>query len=228
MNSQEHEQLSLLLKQLTEARPGSKDAEAENIIREACSHQPDAAYLLVQRVLLMEQALNNAKTRIETLQNQLQNNQSGTQQGGFLDNNPWSNPTANNAGAVPGISNYQMRNAAQSQQQAPTQSGSSFLSGGGSSFLGNLATTAAGVVAGSFLFQGIENLLGSHSSSAFGQEFGNQNQQPEIINNYFEGDKDQQTNKENDDEDYLASNDDNDYQDDDSSFFDSGDDSGWV
>jgi hypothetical protein len=34
--------------------------------------------------------------------------------------------------------------------------------------LGNLATTAAGVVAGSFLYQGIQNLMGHH-----GAGFGN-------------------------------------------------------
>jgi hypothetical protein len=33
--------------------------------------------------------------------------------------------------------------------------------------LGNIATTAAGVVAGSFLFQGIEHLMGNHNASGF-------------------------------------------------------------
>ncbi|MCS6764812.1 MAG: DUF2076 domain-containing protein [Candidatus Protistobacter heckmanni] len=38
---------------------------------------------------------------------------------------------------------------------------------GGGSFLGNLATRAAGVAAGAFLFQGIENLMG-HRGGAWG------------------------------------------------------------
>jgi hypothetical protein len=34
--------------------------------------------------------------------------------------------------------------------------------------LGNLATTAAGVVAGSFLYQGIQNMMGHHNTGSGG------------------------------------------------------------
>lgn len=168
MNTQERDQLSRFLQQLAEVRLTSKDQDAEVMIAEAVARQPDAAYLLVQRAMLLDQALNNAKAQIGELQNQLQTGRAQSQNG-FLHNDPWAQP-ATQPGQVPGAGNYQMpRYAPQPQQAQPQPQASGFL-GGGSSFLGNVATTAAGVVAGSFLFQGIENLMGHHSpSSGWGQ-----------------------------------------------------------
>lgn len=189
MNSQERDQLSQFLKQLAEVRLNEKDSEAETMIREAAARQPDAAYLLVQRTMLLEQALNTAKSQINELQNQLQSSQSPSR-GGFLNNDPWAQPTGN-AGQVPGAGNYQMPRYA--QQQAPVQQPGVF--GGASSFLGNVATTAAGVVAGSFLFQGIENLMGHHSSpwgqSAQHSGLGEHPAEQTVINNYYGDDANQ-------------------------------------
>lgn len=204
MNLQERDQLNQLLKQLGEVQLTAKDTEAETLIREAAAHQPDATYLLVQRALLLEQALNSAKARIEELQNQLQNSQSG-QKSGFLNNDPWAQPTVK-TGPVPSTGNSQM------PQYAPQQQPSAI--GGGSSFLGNVATTAAGVVAGSFLFQGIENLMGHHSSGFGQQSSGEQFTEQTVINNNYGDDARQQANNDDDGNDYLASNDDDSFQDD--------------
>ena len=65
MNTQERDLLTQLLKSLVEFKLPSKDPEAETLIREAVSRQPDATYLLVQRVLIMDHAMNNAKARID-------------------------------------------------------------------------------------------------------------------------------------------------------------------
>ncbi len=211
MNLQEHDQLNQLLKQLGEVKLSAKDAEAEILIREAAAHQPDATYLLVQRTLLLEQALNSAKARIEELQNQLQNSQS-LQRGGFLSNDPWAQ-AAVKAGPVPSAGSPQV------PQYAPQTNASAF-GGGGSSFLGNVATTAAGVVAGSFLFQGIENLMGHHSSGFGQQPSGEQFTEQTVINNNYGDDAGQQANND-DRNDYLASNDDDSFQDD-------NDDSEWT
>lgn len=196
MNTQERDQLNQLLKQLVEFKLPSKDAEAETLIREAVSRQPDAAYLLVQRALLLDQAMNSAKARIDELQKQLQNAQSAGASSGFLGNDPWAQPAAN-PGPVPGAAGYQTPRFAP-QPQAPYQpqaQAGGGLFGGGSSFLGSVATTAAGVVAGSFLFQGIENLMGHHGSgfgsggfgqSGFGQQpFDEQITEQTVINNYY-------------------------------------------
>ncbi len=217
MNTQERDQLNQLLKPLAEFKLSSKDNEAESLIREAVARQPDAAYLLVQRVMLLEQALNTAKTQIGELQKQLQNSQSSQTSAAFLGNDPWAQPPAN-AGQVPGAANYQIART-QAQPQAP----GGFL-GGGSSFLGNVATTAAGVVAGSFLFQGIENLLGHHSSG-FGQPgFGQQPLEEQfteqtVINNYYGDDAGQSADNsdigadfpDSDDDDFLGDNGDSDW-----------------
>ena len=51
-----------------------------------------------------------------------------------------------------------------------------------------MATTAAGVVAGGFLFQGLESLLGHHQSpsSSWGDPAGEQVSEQTIINNYYD------------------------------------------
>lgn len=164
MNTQEREQLSHFLQQLAEVRLSQKDHDAEEMIRQAVAAQPDAAYLLVQRALLQDQALNGAKRQIADLQAQLQAG-SNQHSGGFLNNDPWAQTSAN--AGVPGAANYQISRYAP-PAPASAQAAGNFL-GGGAGFLGNVATTAAGVVAGSFLFQGIENLLGHHHGHGWGQ-----------------------------------------------------------
>lgn len=200
MNSQERNQLSQFLNQLNEVKLAQKDAEAEALIRDAVAKQPDAAYLLVQRALLQDQALTAAKAQIAELQNQLQAGAS-PQRGGFLGNDPWAQP-ANNSGAVPGAGNYQMPRGA-----APAQAPGFFGGGSGGSFLGNVATTAAGVVAGSFLFQGIESLMGHHGSSAWGQQAMGEHsglQEQTVVNNYYGDDAIQQANLDNSDDFSLS------------------------
>lgn len=207
MNSQESDLLNQLLKQLGEVKLTAKDAEAEALIREATALQPDAAYLLVQRALLLEHALNTAKARNDELQAQLQNNQSG-QRGGFLGNDPWAQQTSQASQAT-------VSGNRQTPQPAPQQQPGGSLFGGGSSFLGTVATTAAGVMAGSFLFQGIENLMGHHASSFGQQAFNDPVTEPTVTNNYYGDDARQQaSNDEDNSNDFLASNDTDSFQDD--------------
>ena len=177
MNPQEREQLQLFLKQLTQANIAQKDSEAEQFIKQAVNQQPDAHYLLVQRAMLLEQAVNNANRQIADLQRQLQNQPN--QNTGFLNQDPWAQPNTPNP--------YQPPRYAPPVAAAPN---ASFLSGSG--FLGSVASTAAGVVAGSFLFQGIENLLGHHgggnswqNSALGGHDAGEQISEQTIINNYY-------------------------------------------
>jgi len=222
MNLQERNQLNQFLSQLSEVRLSTKDAEAEALIQEAVARQADAAYLLVQRALLQDQALNAAKTQIADLQNQLQNS-AGNQRSGFLGTDPWAQPTSNHAG-VPGVGNYQTPRTA----PAPAQPAGFFGGGGGSSFLGNVATTAAGVVAGSFLFQGIESLMGHHgAASGWGQQAsGEHTAAPEqtVVNNYYGDDAIQQASAEHNNDDYSFNEADYSVPDDN----DASDDSNWI
>jgi uncharacterized protein len=232
MNQQERDQLNQLLKPLVEFKLSNKDLEAESLIRDAVARQPDAAYLLVQRVMLLEHALNNAKARIEELQ------KTGQTTGSFLGSDPWAQP-ASGSGPVPGVGAYQQPRyaaPAQAQYQPQPQAGSGIF-GGGSSFLGNLATTAAGVAAGGFLFQGLENLFGHHNSgfggagfggSSFGQQpFGEEISETTVINNYYGDDAGQQA-ADNSDYFNTAGLESDDSFADDSFADDSGNDSDWM
>lgn len=181
MHNQERKQLTDFLSQLAEVKLTDRNAEAEGLIREAVAKQPDAAYLLIQRCLLQDQALQQAQHQIAELQRQLQ--QSGAASGGFLQSDPWTQASAK---GVPGAGQFQMPAAAGSPQarQALSQNPTA---GFGASFLGNVASTAAGVVAGSFLFQGIGNLLGHHQPQSPWSPAGSGELPVEqtVINNYY-------------------------------------------
>lgn len=160
MQIHEREQLNRFLEQLSQAGPVATDPEAERLIAEACARQPHAAYLLVQRALLLEQALQDNRRQVEQLRAEL--DAARRPSGGFLDNGAWGNGGWGNRPA-PAVSGPSAAAASVPVASAPVQAAPA----AGSGWLGTVATTAAGVVAGSFLFQGIEHLIGgSHAGSA--------------------------------------------------------------
>ena len=169
MNAQEREVLENFLNLLTEIRGVRKDPEADAIIIRAIAQQPDAAYLLVQRALLLEQALNQAKAQIVELQ-------SGRQPAGgsFLDSSIWGRSSSDPPRSGPvSVSGQPLPSGPTASQpytgSTPVGTPSVASRGGASSFLGQAAATAAGVVGGAFLFQGLEGLLGHHGASFPGQ-----------------------------------------------------------
>jgi len=129
--------------------------------------------------------------------------------------NPWTIPMndSQSTASVPGASDYQMP-----RTDGPVAHSTG---GGGSSFLGSIATTAAGVVAGSFLFHGIENLLGHHQSASSWMRSAEEPASETIINNYYETPRDDAWQQPDDGDDFLTSNTDDDFQAD-------TDDSNWV
>jgi hypothetical protein len=180
MSPQDAQLLQDFLNQLVQARGIAKDPEADAMIAKAVAQQPDAPYLLVQRALLLQQALNNAKAEIAALQNQLR--AAPQTAPAFLDPNAWGNsgaarpapvgqsaPVAPQQYQPPYQAPYQPQYQPQYQLQFQPPMGSSpgFLRGGMGSTLGNIAATAAGVAGGAFLFQGIENMLGHHGGNGF-------------------------------------------------------------
>jgi hypothetical protein len=183
MSPQDSQLLQDFLNQLVQARDFPKDPEAEAMIQKAVSMQPDAAYLLVQRALLQQRALDNAKAEIANLQRQLRG---GAQGGNFLDPNAWGNSAGQrqDTQALGGQAQQQQYPQPYPQPyppqvQQPYQQpsmmnrASSFFRGGTGGgmggALGNIASTAAGVAAGAFLFQGLGNLLGhgNHDGNGF-------------------------------------------------------------
>lgn len=175
MNPREREQLNTFLSQLVAARAGQKDAEAEGLIRDAMARQPDAGYLLVQKAFLLEQAVAAAQARNEQLQGELDALRSAQARNVFPDSGQWGNSTPRVAGPA----------TAPSAIPAPAAPSPSWASG----WLGNVATTAAGVAAGAFLFQGIEHLMGHHDgNSLFGGNALAQTGETTVVNNFFGND----------------------------------------
>ena len=180
MTPQENEKLQQFLGQLSQAQGVQRDSEADAMISAAVSRQPDAAYLLVQRTLLQDQALQVAQARIAELEKQAQAPASAPAASFLGGADAWGNsartrpdavasPAAPSAypqaGAAPLAPAYQA-------PAAPAQGGFLGGMGGGSNFLGTMAATAAGVAGGAFLFQGIGNLMGNHGAKDAGQQHG--------------------------------------------------------
>ena len=186
MNPQEKELLTRFLEQLTAARAGQKDPDADALIREAVARQPDAAYLLVQRALQLDQAFQATQTQVTKLQNELdQSRSSGARtSSGFLgDPYAWgSRPT----GAPPvgqGVAPQQQATATPAASAAPVTRPSPW----GSNLLGTAAMTAAGVVAGSFLYQGIQGLMNRDDQQTAASDHEPQqmaSNEPELLNSY--------------------------------------------
>jgi len=184
MTLQEKELLTRFLQQLASAHAGQKDTEAQALIKEAVARQPDAAYLLVQRAIQLEQLLAASQAEVQKLQAQA--NQSGSASGGrFLgDPNAWGR----SAGVTPAQGSAGAQGAAPAgpTRMAPASSW-------GSGLFGNIASTAAGVVAGSFLFQGIQGLMNRGESQPLASDARStdhaseqaQADQPELLNTYF-------------------------------------------
>ncbi|UZR29845.1 DUF2076 domain-containing protein [Methylococcus mesophilus] len=177
MNTEERQVLERFLSRLTDIKGIDKNPEADRLIQDAVARQPDAAYLLIQRNLLLEKALENAKARIEELQLQRQPAPVNRGGGSFLGGDPWAQP-------APAGRTWDATPPGYRQHAAPPLQQS-----GAPSFLGNMASTAAGVVAGSFLFQGIESLMHGGQHDPWGASAGEHLTENTTINNYYGSDQ---------------------------------------
>ena len=169
MTLQESQLLQDFLDQLALVRGVRKDPEAQAMIQKALAQQPDAPYLLVQRAMLLEQALIQAKRQIAQLEGQ-----SGNLSGSVSASN--QTPQGSSQSSPP----------SGSAPPAPRPR-SGFPSSGAGSFLGSAVATAAGVAGGAFLFQGLEDLLGRHGGGFLGQDAPGEVVENVTVNNY-EGD----------------------------------------
>ena len=161
MQNQERELITGLFGRLQPFESQPRDGEAEALIKDTIVRQPAAPYLLVQTVLVQEQALKGAQERIAELEAKVSAGAAAPASAGFL-------------GSAPKIGPWGAQPAAQAPQAAPPapasrsplQAAVAPQSGGGGSFLRTAMATAAGVAGGALLFEGIRGLMGS--SSPFG------------------------------------------------------------
>lgn len=162
MNAQEQNQLTTLLQNLDQAASqltaAAKDADADRLIRQALADRPDIAYLLVQRHLLLAQALQSAQARIQSLEQTTR-----PTAGSFLGNGQPPAASTNAYGQPVGAHMVGSAPAPQAAAASPTPTPAGTSAGrgpGGGSFLGTAAAAATGVLGGALLFQGIEHLMG--------------------------------------------------------------------
>ena len=177
MTPQEQQLLDDFLGRLAGVDSVAKDAQADALIRQRLAGRPDAPYLLVQRALLLERALEVARQQIAQLQQQAAARDGAAAGGGsFLGGAQPPDIAFGRGGASPGYGPAAPVAAA----PTPAPSWRDRLFGGaaapaapaaaaaaGPSFLGQAARTAAGVAGGMFLFNGLENLMGQHGGGGF-------------------------------------------------------------
>jgi uncharacterized protein len=157
VTEQEQQMISGLGERIRNAPAPQIDRDAYDLILHTIGTRPDALYILTQTVLIQEMALNQAKAQIEELKRQSGGYSPVPQQGGFL----------------PG--SYQG-----SSYAAPPPPP---MGGGFSGFLHNVATTAAGVIAGEIAFDSLSSLFG-HRGGFFGGGSGFMGGSDTIVNNY--------------------------------------------
>lgn len=154
MNPQEKGQLEQFLDQLNSTQAGPKDSDANAMIAESAKRQPDAAYLLVQRAMGLEMALQIAQKQMAEMQTKIDQYNKPS---GFLSGiNSWGR-------TEPVATQSTLANAA-----TRPPAGAAQPSAWGSGMLGAIATTAVGVVAGSMLYQGIQTMMGQNTSPESG------------------------------------------------------------
>lgn len=172
MNSQEAQLLQSFLDSLVQVRGVTKDKEADALITRAVTQQPDAAYLLVQRALLQDQAIEAAQARLAELERQVTQLQAtgakapAAASSSFLSGGGWGRQ-AGVAAAAPTRDVSVTGQPLPAARLAPAQSAAAApMRGGAGSFLPAMAATAAGVVGGAFLYQGIQHLLNRNDTTS--------------------------------------------------------------
>jgi hypothetical protein len=152
MQAQERELITGLFGRLQPFEAQPRDGEAEALIRDLVARQPSAPYLLVQTVLVQEQALKAAQERIAELEAKAG---AAPAAPGFLGSapkiGPWGASPAAPADAPQPVP----------PTRSPLQAALAPQSAGGG-FLRSAMTTAAGVAGGALLFEGIRSLMGSN------------------------------------------------------------------
>lgn len=183
MTPQERQLIDDLFDRLAKLEGSPRDRDAESTIMAGLRRAPNAMYALVQTVLVQDEALKRANSRIQELEGHGAESQ---QSGGFLDTMRdaifgQGQPPAQPRGSVPNAGSRPMWNTGQALPpgygQAPgygqpygAPQPPPVPGGGGGSFLGTAAAAAAGVVGGSLLLSSIRGMMGGHQ--AFGDMAG--------------------------------------------------------
>ena len=233
MNPQERELIESVFGRLSQTANAPKDAEAQSLIAGHMARQPDAAYGMVQAVIVLESALKGAQAQIAELERRLSQSAAPAGGGGFLNGapNPWAASTPRPA---PPQQSYAPA-PAQPAYAPPQQAYAQPVTGGTPSFLQQAGTMAAGVAGGVLLAEGVSSLFSGHHGGGFGGGFGGGGGfagdygQPStvenvVVNNYYGDDTDRQTAQDS----YVPTDDQTAYDDTDSDLGAGGSDDSWM
>jgi hypothetical protein len=197
MTPQERQMIDDLFDRLAKLESAPRDPDAVAAISQGLRKAPNAPYALVQTVLLQDEALKRANSRIEELE--AAHAPAQAESGGFLDSmrgalfgqDQSRGSQDQSRGSVPNVPPPASRpvwNSGQVMQQSPPPEqygapgqygqgsyaqppGGAPMGGGGGSFLGTAAAAAAGMVGGSLLLGSIRNMMGG-SHHGFGDASG--------------------------------------------------------
>lgn len=173
MTPEERQLIAGLFDRMRSFGAPDKDREAEALIGQSVRSNPDAPYMLVQSVLVQEQALQAANDRVQELEDQLRGAEqprgagSGSFLGGLWGGRRGEEPRSSvpTIGSRSTASAYEGRpsspwsqGASQPPQPPPQQQPAPAASGGG--FMRSALTTAAGVAGGMLVADSIRNMLG--------------------------------------------------------------------
>jgi len=182
MTPQERQLVDDLFDRLSKVEGAPRDPDALAAIAQGLRRAPNALYALVQTVLLQDEALKRAHSRIQELEGENQPQPSG----GFLDSvRETIFGQAPARGSVPNVRPPELPgrptwNSGQVMQQAqgPGQygqgshgqqpQGGQQAIGGGGSFLGTAAAAAVGMVGGSLLMNSLGSMMGGGNRHSFG------------------------------------------------------------
>lgn len=189
MTPQETQLVNDLFDRLAKLESAQRDPAAEHLIADGLQRAPHALYVLVQTALVQDEALKRANARIDELQAQMTSTEAEQQPpASFLDTlREAVSGRAAARGSVPSVrspvpgaqpqnlqpqetqsQNFQ-RQGSQPQPGFPPPPSSAYPGGApfssGGSFLGNAASTAAGVIGGSLLLNSVRSMFGQRSGS---------------------------------------------------------------
>lgn len=166
MQNQERDLISGLFGRIQQFETQPRDPEAEALIASSVARQPAAPYLLIQTVLVQEQALKAAQERIAELEAKVSAAPAAATS--FLANAPKVSPWGGPAGGTQAGGGQPARPAMVPSTRSPLQAAvAPAAAPAGGSFLRTAMATAAGVAGGALLFQGISSMMGSNP---FGQQ----------------------------------------------------------
>jgi hypothetical protein len=185
MTPQERQMIDDLFDRLARLESAPRDPDAGTAIMQGLRRAPNAVYALVQTVLVQDEALKRANTRIQELE--AAGAAAPQQSGGFLDSvretffgqspsrgsvpnvrppEVANRPVWNSGQAAPGGYNQGYMQGGVNQGgynqagYAPPYGAPQSPFGGGGSFLGTAAAAAAGMIGGSMLLGGIRSMMG--------------------------------------------------------------------